>query len=87
MGISRVVLKKPSIREKDLSKDNVWGWATIEDFEIEIEKNQPSKEYLNTLIHEMLHCLLPDLSEKQIEKMANIMSEEIWKRRFRRLAK
>lgn len=84
---SKVVLRKPKVIEKDLTKDNVWGWATPDEFEIEIEKNQKSIEYLNTLIHEMLHCFLPDLSEKQITKMANIMSKEIWTRRYRRLSK
>lgn len=87
MPKSKVVLKKPSVREKDLTKDRVWGWANQEDFEVEIEKNQPPKEYLNTLVHEMLHCLLPDLSEKQTSKMANIMADEIWRKRFRRLSK
>lgn len=87
MPISRVKLKKPKVQEKDLTADDVWGWATKEDFEVEIEKNQPSREYLNTLIHEMLHCLLPDLNEGQIDKMATMLADEIWRRRFRRLAK
>ncbi|MFZ9472489.1 MAG: hypothetical protein ACO26H_02195 [Sediminibacterium sp.] len=87
MPKSKVILKKPNVREKDLTKDKVWGWANQEDFEVEIEKNQPAKEYLNTLVHEMLHCLLPDLNESQISRMANIMADEIWRKRFRRLSK
>ena len=85
---SKVVLKMPRITEKALPpNEGAWGWANKEDFEIDIEKHQCSKEYLNTLIHEMLHCLLPDLSEKAITKMANIMASQIWKRRYRRLSK
>ena len=85
---SKVILKTPRITEKALPpKDGVWGWANKEDFEIDIEKLQCGKEYLNTLIHEMLHCMLPDLSERSITKMADIMAAQIWKRRYRRLSK
>ena len=87
MPISNVKLRVPSVVHKDLSADGVLGYALQEDFEIEIDPNQSSREYLDTLIHEMLHCFLPDLTEKQITRMANIMADEICKRRYRKLAK
>lgn len=87
MPVSRVKLRRPKIVHKDLTADGVWGYANQEDFEIEIERNQVSKEYLNTLIHEMLHCFLPDLKEQHIRKMADLLSDEIWKRKYRRIAK
>jgi len=86
MPKSKVILKAPEVREKQL-EDNVFGYAYQDDFEIEIDPRQDSKEYLNTLTHEMLHCILPDLSEKSITKMANIITDEIWKKRYRRIAK
>jgi hypothetical protein len=86
MPQSKVKLKKPTIRQKKLD-GNVLGWAYQDDFEIEIDPRQISKEYLNTLIHEMLHCFLPDLSERNIIKMSNIMTDAIWKKNFRRLQK
>ena len=83
---SRVKIKQPKIKDK-LLYENVLGLAYVEDFEIEIDPRQISKEYLNTLIHEMLHCFLPDVSEKGIIRMADLMTEEIWKRRFRRVSR
>lgn len=80
---SRVKIKQPKIKDK-LLNDNILGLAYQNDFEIEIDPRQISKEYLNTLIHEMLHCFLPDVSEKGISSMADIMANEIWKRRYRR---
>jgi hypothetical protein len=56
MPISKVKLRVPQVKHKDLSADGVLGYALQEDFEIEIDPNQPSREYLDTLIHEMLHC-------------------------------
>lgn len=84
MPVSRVKLRKPRIQNKKIAEKNILGYATQEDFEIEIDPRQSSKEYLNTLIHEMLHCFLPDLKEKHIIKMADLLSAAIWNRRFRR---
>ena len=84
MPSSRVKIKKPTIRHKDLSGDNVYGYAMQEDFEIEIDPKQSSKEYLNTLIHEILHCFLPDLQERFIVRMADILADEVWKRGYKK---
>ena len=84
---SRVKIKKPTIRNKNIAEKDVLGYALTDDFEIEIDPRQTSREYLNTLIHEMLHCFLPDLSEQAIIKMSNIITEKIWARRYRRIEK
>lgn len=87
MPKSRLNLKPIKIEHKDLTSDGVWGWAYQDENRIELEKNQTSKEYLNTLIHEMLHCMLPDLKEPHIEKMADMLANEVWRRKFRKIAK
>lgn len=84
---SRVKVKKPRIINKHIKEKNVLGYAYQDDFEIEIHPEQDSREYLNTLIHEMLHCFLPDVSEYSITRLANIMTEKIWRRRYRRMEK
>jgi hypothetical protein len=84
MPTSRVKIRKPTIVSKKL-EGNILGLAYQDGFEIEIDPRQVSKEYLNTLIHEMLHCFLPDLSERDITRMADIMTDKIWARRFRRV--
>lgn len=87
MPYSRVKIKNPIIKHKDLSADGVYGYASQEDFEIEIDPNQGDKEYLNTLIHEMLHCFLPDLQERFIIRIADIMAENVWKKGYRKKPK
>ena len=84
MPTSRVKIREPKIINKEL-EGNILGLAYQEGFEIEIDPRQFSKEYLNTLIHEMLHCFLPDLSERNIIRMAGLMTNAIWARRFRRI--
>lgn len=84
---SRVKLKVPSVRNKDLTETGAWGWATPSDFDIEIEKKLSQRNYLETLLHEIFHCVLPDLSEHCVEKMCVIFANEIWKKGFRRKKK
>lgn len=85
MPKSRVKIRKPTIVNKHL-EDKVLGLAYQEGFEIEIDPRQSPKEYLNTLIHEMLHCFLPDLSERSIIRLADIITDKIWRRRYRRIS-
>lgn len=87
MLITRCIIKKPTIKEADLSKENALGFAYYETFEIEIEKKQSNKSYLNTLIHEMLHCFFPDLKERQIIELSDIITDQIWARDYRRIKK
>ena len=87
MPYTKYIIRKPRVKEVDLSKENALGFAYQDDFEIEIEPKQSSKEYLNTLIHEMLHCFFPELKENQITKLADIMAENIWKKSYRRIKK
>jgi hypothetical protein len=84
---TKYIIKKPKIKEVSLEKENALGFAYQDDFEIEIEPKQSSKEYLNTLIHEMLHCFFPELKEGQITKLADIMADNIWKKNYRRIKK
>lgn len=80
---TKCIIKKPTIRDRDLSKENVLGFAYPDCFEIEIERNQSDKEYQNTLIHEVFHCILPDLTERSVIKFADILSDILWKRGYR----
>lgn len=85
MPKSRVKIKVPTIRHKDLSADGVFGYAHQDDFEIELDSNHPSdKEYLNSLIHELNHCFLPDLREGDIVRLSDITADIIWKMGYRK---
>ena len=55
--------------------------------EIVIDKRQDSKNYLDTLLHEMLHCFAPRWGEKRVTETANEMTRVIWEKNFRRIEK
>jgi hypothetical protein len=52
---------------------------------IEIDPRQGAQEYLNTLIHELLHREFPDLSEGAVIRGADRISWELWKYPYRRI--
>ena len=86
-----VVLKAPRVYEKKhpryKGKPFVYGYAFLDESKVEIDPRQDNFEYLDTLIHEMLHCFLPELAEMHIQKMSTCIAKQIWHKRYRRLPK
>ena len=73
--------------ERKLGRERAWGQQWPGDRLVEIDPTQDSKNYLDTLIHETLHELLPRSSEETIEKCAATLTAVIWKCRYRRIMK
>lgn len=59
-------------------------WPFTRKHVIEIDPRQCPKEYLDTLIHESLHELLPHKSEKFILKAGNSISYLLWRLGYRK---
>ncbi len=77
--------RHPVIKEKKLGRDKAYGLAWSAEGFIEIDPRQDAKEYLDTLIHEMLHCYFPELEENDIDELGNKMTHQIWKKGYRRI--
>jgi hypothetical protein len=80
-------VKKIKIIEKKLGREKAWGQAWQSEFIVEIDPRQSPKKYLNTLIHEILHCLYPENSETKIKNNADILTKHIWDKNYRRIQK
>jgi len=81
--------RKLIINEKKLGRvrfngGSVWGLAYKDDNLIEIDPRQKPKRYLNTLVHELLHIVFPEASEKQITQAANVVVKELWRANYRK---
>lgn len=79
--------KKIKVIEKKLGREKAYGLAYSGEMTIEVEERQESKDYLDTLIHEMLHCFAPTWSEKRVHDTANEMTRVIWNKNYRRIEK
>jgi len=81
------VVASPKARTVKIKEENILGYAYFDEQRIEIDPRQNSKEYLNTIIHECLHIYFPNLEEKYIIKIADDVTDIIWNRKYRRIAK
>ncbi len=78
--------KPPKIRERKLGRDQAVGLCWT-DGVIEIDPRLGARDYLGTLIHELLHHVLPGAQHGWIEKTEKIMANAIWQRGYRRIQK
>lgn len=46
-------------------------------------KNVNGKEYMDSVCHELLHIVLPDANEREVERLAGDITEVLWKRGYR----
>lgn len=76
--------KKPiKIRFKKLGREKAAGLAYKEERVIYIDPTQKGVMLLDTVIHEIIHCQQPDLSEEAVTEFANEMSDLLWKVGYR----
>lgn len=75
----------PRIVERKLGRERALGQCDGET--VEIDPRQCSRERLDTLMHETIHYAIPDASEPQVRRAANLLSRALWRDRWRRIEK
>ena len=78
--------EKWKVIERKLGRERAFGQAHSDGL-IELDPRQSSKEYLDTAIHEGLHLLAPDWTERQVAVGARKLSSLLWALGFRRVRK
>jgi hypothetical protein len=73
------------ITERKLGKEQAVGMAHHGENMIEIDPRQRSRDRLDTVCHEVIHLLEPDLPEDQVILRANVLSDTLWRDRWRRV--
>jgi hypothetical protein len=76
-------MPKLVILERELEGDTL-GLA-YQSGRIIIDPRQLPEDYLDTLVHELIHVGAPEFSEKKTEKLANLISKGLWKWGYRRI--
>ena len=80
--------KKDKIRIiiRKLGKEKAVGQAYQGENLIELDPRQDNKEFLSTAIHEVVHILYPDLTEKQVIHAEKVLTDVIWRLNYRRIS-
>ena len=73
--------------ETDKVVGQCWPLEKPRKYKIEIDPRQCPKDYLDTLIHEALHELLPRKSEKFILNAGTSIANLLWRLGYRRSKK
>lgn len=80
-------LISPTVRITNIPEKDVLGFAYKDEARVEIDPRQCSKEFLDTLIHELIHCFFPNMDEEYVEKMSTKIANQIWSKGYRRIQK
>ena len=80
----RIVVVEKKLQRGLAGKGKLYGVAWT-DGVVEIEPRQKPRCYLDTVIHEVLHIVLPDASETRILKSAHQITDVLWRLGYRRV--
>lgn len=80
MGKRRAV-----VIERRLGREKAFGQAYMGLDIIEVDPRQDERERLDTIIHELLHLLLPGWSEREVIRGARWISQNLWREKYRRV--
>ena len=78
-------MRRVRVNERKLGKHKASGLAWP-DGRIEIDPRQGPKEYLGTLVHELLHQAFPELKEDRIAGAEKLIAKHLWAENFRKVS-
>lgn len=70
---------------KKLGRANAWGLADDTNRVVELDERLKGKKHLEILTHEVIHLLLPDASEEEVEEISINLTNILWKEGYRRI--
>lgn len=76
---------KIRVVEKRLGRERAMGQAIHGENVVEVDPRQHPREYLDTVIHEVLHLAHPDFSERQVCITSRKISTALWRLNYRRV--
>ena len=82
--------KHITVKERKLGREHAVGLAYSDFYGpdkglIEIDPRQKGKDHLDTLIHEALHLVFPDMTEKDVVKHTGRLARLLWRNGYRRI--
>ena len=77
--------RRVKITEKKLAREKAEGQAYKKARKIEIDPRLTNRTRLETLIHELLHVLFPDMTEYRVRKTALELCDRLWEDGYRRI--
>lgn len=79
--------RRPKLRviEMKLGREQAVGMADFENNNILVDPRQKPYEYLNTMVHELIHHMAPTWSETRVTWWAGRISRFLWVHNYRQV--
>lgn len=75
--------RRLTVKYEKLGRSRTWGLCH-EELPLRIDERAKGKKHLEILLHEALHFLYPNRSEKEITKESIILCNTLWHEGYRR---
>jgi len=73
-----------TIIERKLGREKAMGQAYKDDGLIEIDPRQSAQDYLETVVHEVMHVVFPAMSEDDVTNSSKIIGQALWEVGYRK---
>ena len=85
-AVMRVIIRgvRWIVRQSARKLTGKWGWCDYSERRIVVCKSARGIQHLDTVIHEMLHACLPDLSEESVYETARVTADVLWRMGYRK---
>ena len=79
--------RPPKVVYRKLGREQAWGMAIHDGRtgEIFIDPRLSPRRELEVICHEQLHISLPNLSEREIDRLGKEVSDTLWRLNFRKV--
>lgn len=77
--------RKIRVKYMKLGRTKAWGWADLTRKVVELDERLKGKKHLEILTHEVVHLLLPDATEEQVEEISINLTQVLWSEGYRRI--
>jgi len=79
--------RKPKLKviEVKLGREGAMGMADFENYNILVDPRQKPYEYLNTMVHELIHHMAPNWTESRVSWWAGRISRFLWTHNYRQV--
>jgi len=77
--------KRIKVRYLKLGRTKAWGLADISRRVVELDERLKGKKHLEILTHELIHLLLPDATEEEVEEISINLTQVLWSEGYRRI--
>lgn len=73
------------IIERHMGREGNWGQCCHDCQKIEIDPRQDNRQFLKTLIHELIHAAFPEANEADVVRATLMVYRGVWKKGYRRI--